>query len=98
MPSRTVEQLRRAVVAGDSLKSACLLEDFRVEAENSWRAAPSVEARQQIAGEVMDLLQWARATVMASRSHQQGKLLQFNRVSAYLGAGAAKCDQLDLDA
>jgi hypothetical protein len=99
MPLRAaVERVRVSIAAGDYQTSAHCLEDLRREAERSWNEAASVEQRQQVAGEVQDLLRWARETVIASRAHQQGKLLQFTRVRAYLGASAGHRDRLELNA
>ena len=92
------EQVRSAIAAGDYQTSAHRLEDLRREAEHSWSEAASAEQRQRIAGEVQNLLQWARETVLAARAHQQGKLLHFTRVRAYLGAGAGQRDRLELNA
>ena len=93
-----VERVRVAIAAGDYPASEPLLEDLRREAERAWNEADSAERRQHVAGEVQNLLQWARETVMAARAHQQGKLLQFTRVRAYLGTGTGQHDQLELNA
>jgi acyl-CoA reductase-like NAD-dependent aldehyde dehydrogenase len=98
MPLRTaVEGVRAAIAAGDHTSASYLLEDFRRAAECAWKEA-SPDQRQQVARDVHDLLRWARETVLATRSHQQGKLLHFTRARAYLGAGAARRDCLELDA
>jgi len=99
MPLRTAaERVRAAIAAGDHTSSPDLLEDFRRAAECAWKEAASPEQRRQVASEVHDLLRWARETVLATRSHQQGKLLQFTRARAYLSAGAGQRDRLELDA
>ena len=97
MLSEKVERIRAEISACDYVAAAGLLEEFRKVAEESWRAAESEERRQQVSQEVRELLEWARTTVMAARSHQQGKILQFRRSSAYLGAASGRCDQLELD-
>jgi hypothetical protein len=90
------ERVRRAISATDYRAAASVLEDFRQAADEAWCAAVSEEQRQQVSREVQELLEWARTTMLAARSHQQGKLLQFTRARAYLGS--EKRDQLELDA
>jgi hypothetical protein len=92
------ERVRAEIAACDYRDAICMLEDFRIVAEESWRAAVTAEQRQQVSSEVQELLQWARTTVLAAQSHQRGKLLQFTRARVYLSDGVGKRDQLELNA
>ena len=99
MPLKTAaSRVRAAIEAGNHTLASHLLEDFGQAAECAWRDAISREQRQAVAQEVNGLLHWARETVLVSRSHQQGKLLQFKRAGAYLSSGSGHGDRLELDA
>jgi hypothetical protein len=89
MTSATAERLRAAVSTGNYRLVDQLLDVYRQEVETSWKSALTPEQRRAISSEVTALLGWARHAILAARAHAQGKLLQFNRRSAY-GNGSAR--------
>jgi hypothetical protein len=97
MRPRTAELLRIAVAAGAYVEAELLLAMYRSEMQASWEAATSPEQRGAISTEVSVLLQWARSTTLAARSHAQSKLIHLSRRSAYAGT-VRKMDPLELDA
>ena len=92
----TADRLRAAVASGSYGEVDRLLDVYRREVEQEWHAA-AAEERQAIAREVTGVLQWARHTILAARSHTQSKLIQFRRQHAYAPAGAS-VRGFDLDA
>ena len=97
MLSKTADRLRRAVSAQAYWEVDQLLDVFRAEVETTWKSA-TPEARQKIATEVTSLLQWARHSVIVSRSHTQRRLADLSRQGAYKSSGSRKIEQLELDA
>jgi hypothetical protein len=78
------KQFRTAVSAGEFLQAEQLLDSYRREVEIAWKSAVSAEDRDAIANEVTSLLEWARTTTLAARSHAQHKLILLRRESAYM--------------
>src|SRR5438874_670595 len=97
MQSKTPELLRTAVAAGAYAEAERLLATYRSEIEAVWEAAGFGEQRDAIAAEVGALLQWARSTTLAARSHAQSKLIHLSRRSTYAQT-TKKLDHLELDA
>ena len=97
MQLRTAELLRMAVAAGAYAEAERLLALYRNEIHATWDAASAGEQRDAISTEVNALLQWARNTTLAARSHVQSKLIHLSRRNTYSGT-ARKFDQLELDA
>jgi hypothetical protein len=71
-----------AVRAGDYGAADRLLVELRREVELAWTGAAQAE-RRTMAAEVLDLLDWAKLTVLVRRSHMQRKLVQIRREGAY---------------
>jgi len=90
------DKCRAAISAGDYGRADRLLVELRAEVEQAWPAA-SPEQRQIMAGDVLELLTWARHTVMVRRSHTQRRLNQLIRCGAYIAPSAAalRCVELD---
>lgn len=83
MPLQPAEnKFRTAVRFGDFGEADRLLGELRREVELAWATSPEAE-RQSMAAQVLDLLKWARQSVLARRSHTQRKLAQVQRDSAY---------------
>jgi len=97
MSSTTADRLRAAVTAGAYWEVDQLLCVYRREVEATWKTTRSKEKRREIATEVTTLLQWARNSILASRSHTQSRVIEFSRQGAYSPA-MSKVDQLELDA
>ncbi len=95
MQSQT-DRCRAAISAGDYSRADRLLVELRAEVEQAWPAA-SAEERQIMAGEVLELLTWARHTVLVRRSHTQRRLNQLVRCGAYVmpNVRAIRCVELD---
>lgn len=95
MQSQT-DRCRAAISAGDYSRADRLLVELRAEVEQAWPAA-SAEERQTMAGEVLELLTWARHTVLVRRSHTQRRLNQLARCGAYVRPNvlAIRCVELD---
>jgi hypothetical protein len=83
MLSKTHE-CRAAISAGDYGSADRLLVELRAQVEEAWPAA-SADERQSIAAQVLELLTWARHTVLVRRSHTQRRLNQLIRCGAYAG-------------
>jgi hypothetical protein len=98
MPSSppTAERLRLAVAARGYGEVQQLLSQYGGEVESCWRAS-SEEQRRLIAGEATSLLEWARRTILADRSHAQQRQVQLVRQSAYAKAGMRR-STVELDA
>ena len=96
--SPTAERLRAAVSTGNYRLFDQLLDVYRREVETAWKAALTAEQRRAISSEVTALLGWARHAILAARAHAQGKLLQFNRQSAYVSRGVRGRGHLSLEA
>jgi hypothetical protein len=97
MISPTARRLRNAVAAGTYWEADQLLATYRREVEDLWRIS-SVEERRVISTEVIDLLRWARHSILASRSHTQSKLIRLTGRSAYAGNAARPAAPLELEA
>lgn len=96
MPSQPVSsKFRTAVRFGKFGEADRLLGELRVEVEHAWLAAPETE-RQLLAAQVLDLLQWARQSVLVQRSHTQRKLTQIQRDGAYSAARKRDRGQIEL--
>jgi len=95
LPSQK-DKCRAAISAGDYSRADRLLVELRAEVEKAWPDASS-EERKTIAGEVLELLTWARHTVMVRRSHTRRRLNQLIRCGAYVAPSAAalRCVELD---
>lgn len=85
-------ECRAAIRAGDYENADRLLAELRTQVEASW-AQSSPDERRSTASEVLELLSWARQTVLAKRSHAHRRLQQMHRNRAYLPAygSAAGC-------
>jgi hypothetical protein len=92
MISRTAERIRTAVAAGAYWETEQLLAVYQREVEEQWRAA-SAEERRVMSTEVIELLRWARHSILAARSHTQSKLVQLTRRSAYVSNAARAADR-----
>jgi hypothetical protein len=97
MQSETAERLRKAVTTGAYWEVDQLLGVYRREVEASWKASNPVD-RQTLATEVTSLLQWARHSILASRSHTQHRLARLSRQGAYVSTGLRPIEQLELEA
>ena len=75
-------KFRSAVRSGDFGEADRLLVELRGEVELAWAGAAHAE-RQSMAAEVLELLDWAKLTVLVRRSHMQRKLVQIRRDGAY---------------
>lgn len=95
MLSRT-DDCRAAIRAGDYGTADRLLAELRTQVEEAWPAASHAE-RQSIAGEVLELLSWARKTALARRSHAQKRLRDISHHSAYLPGRVLNQAYVDLD-
>lgn len=93
---RTADRFRAAVRAGRFSDANELLAAMRGEVEAEWTAAGSPEQRHRIAHETTTLLKWARAAILASRSHMQSKLAGLRLESAY-SARPRPNSRLDLE-
>jgi hypothetical protein len=98
MYSKTAERLRDAVVKGAYWEVDQLLTVYRREVEAHWKTTTSSEERREIATQVTGLLQWARHSILASRSHTQSRVNRLVRQGAYVEIGSAPLEQLELDA
>jgi hypothetical protein len=76
------DKFQAAVRFGNLSEADRLLEELRREVELAWAAAPEAE-RQSMAAQVLDLLKWARQSVLVRRSHIQRKIVQIRRDGAY---------------
>ena len=94
----TERRLRAAVKAGAYWELDQLLTVYRREVEAGWKAAESVAARRELAGDVTALLQWARHSILAASAHAQRRLLHLMRQDAYAASARPMLDQLELDA
>jgi hypothetical protein len=97
MQSRTAERLRTAISAGTYWEADQLLGVYRREVEAYWRAA-SPEQQRVLSTEVIDLLRWARHSILAARSHTRSKLVRLTARSAYAGNSARPVNPLELEA
>ena len=89
------ERLRLAVADGSYGEVQQLLTQYGAEVESHWKAAPE-DQRRLIAQEATSLLDWARHTILAARSHAQHRHAQFARQSAYAKvAGQRSVVQID---
>ncbi len=95
MISKTPE-CRAAIIAGNYAAAQRLLGQLRNEVENAWPGA-TPEDRRSIASQVLELLSWARQTVVARRSHTQRRLLQFARHNAYSTASSSRAGLVEVD-
>ncbi len=95
MQSKT-DECRAAIRAGNYRAADQLLAELRTEVEEAWRAANAAE-RQSIASEVLELLSWARQTVLAKRAHTYKRLREMNRHTAYLARPALGRAYVELD-
>lgn len=87
MHSGTADKCRAAIRAGNYRAADRLLGELRSQVEQVWPSAGLPE-RQSIAAEMLELLSWARQTMLAKRAHTYQRLREINRRSAYLpGAG-----------
>lgn len=87
MPLQATDEFRAAVRFGNLSAADRLLGELRREVELSWAAA-GAEERQTMAVQVLDLLEWARQSVIVGRSHTQRKLAHVRRDGAYATAAA----------
>jgi hypothetical protein len=94
----SADRIREAVSRGAYGELDRLLDVYRHEVEVNWQAATSAEERHMIATEVTAVLAWARASILAARSHAQSKLIHLTRHGAYAASAARRATQLDLDA
>jgi hypothetical protein len=85
------------VAAGAYWEVDQLLEVFRREVEGCWNETNSADQRREIAAEVTGVLQWARHSILAARSHTQRKLIHLSRQGAYATVGSAQVEQLELN-
>lgn len=85
MPFKTADKFREAVCFGNFAAADRLLGELRSEVESFWAEA-AAEERQQVARQVLSLLDWARQSALASRSHAQRKLAAVRREGAYVGS------------
>jgi hypothetical protein len=92
----TAERLRLAVAAGSYGEVQQLLTEFSAEIESCWSAS-SEEERRLIARKATSLLDWARRTILATRSHTQQRQVQLARQSAYAKGGIRR-STVDLNA
>jgi hypothetical protein len=90
------ERLRLAVAAGSYEEVQQLLTEYGAEVESRWRASSEAQ-RRLIAQEATSLLDWARRTILATRSHTQQRQVQLVRQSAYAKAGIRR-STVDLNA
>jgi len=79
----TADEFRAAVSTGNYQAADRLLGELRSDVEAIWAAA-GVEERRLISTQVVELLGWARQTVLAGRAHAQRKLIQLTRHGAYI--------------
>lgn len=93
---KTADDCRAAIGAGDYDTADRLLAALRSQMEESWPDADSGQ-RQAVAQQVLELLSWARQTVLARRSHAQRRLLQMNCNRAYLPSRSAADGCVDFD-
>jgi hypothetical protein len=82
MPFQAADKFRAAVRFGNLGAADRLLVELRREVEASWSAAGEQD-RQVMAKQVLELLDWARQSVLAGRSHAQRKLTELRREGAY---------------
>jgi hypothetical protein len=87
MRLQATDEFRAAVRFGHFSAAERLLGELRREVELSWAAADPDE-RQRLAVQVLDLLEWARQSVLVGRSHTQRKLTHLRRDGAYASAAA----------
>ncbi|MGD1090848.1 MAG: hypothetical protein ABSB35_02520 [Bryobacteraceae bacterium] len=97
MQSRTAERIRTAIAAGTYWEADQLLVVYRREVEECWRAA-SPEEQRVLSREVIDLLRWARHSILAARSHTRSKLVRLTGRSAYAGNSARPANPIELEA
>ena len=81
--TRTSNHLHAAIQSGAWSTAQELLAAFRLEVEESWRAAATDQERRAISQEVTGFLQWARAMTITSRAHAHSRLTRLNRRHAY---------------
>ena len=77
------DNLYAAIQSGAWSTAQELLAAFRLEVEESWRAAATEEERHAISHNVTGFLQWARAMTITSREHAQDRLNRLNRRNLY---------------
>jgi hypothetical protein len=90
------ERLRLAIAAGSYEEVQQLLTEFGAEVESCWRASSEAQ-RRLIARDATSLLEWARRTILAGRSHGQHKHAQLTRQGAYAKVGTRR-SIVELDA
>ena len=91
-----VKAIHDAIAGGNFLEAERLLDPYRDQVVAYWNGAGSERERQAIAADVNALLEWARVTALASRTHAQNKLILLRRDSAYSGvAGRAQAFSLE---
>jgi hypothetical protein len=83
MAIRTTNRIHTAIAVGRLSEAERLLDDLRGEVDFAWAQASSEEERRAVAKEVSGALEWARIAVMASRAHDQSKLIRIVRGREY---------------
>ncbi|HEY2843713.1 MAG TPA: hypothetical protein VGJ09_08690 [Bryobacteraceae bacterium] len=82
---RTRDRLHAAIQSGCWSTAQDLLAAFRLEVEESWRAAETEQERCDISQNVTGFLEWARAMTVTSRAHAAGNVRSLSRRRAYAG-------------
>jgi hypothetical protein len=67
---------------------------MRRDVEIAWAVAGKAE-RQSMAAEVLEVLEWARVSVLVRRSHLQHKVVQIRRDGAYHAPGPRGKGQIE---
>jgi hypothetical protein len=83
MQFKTADECRAAIRAGNYRAADRLLAELRSQVEEAWPSA-GPDQRQLIAGETLELLTWARQTMLAKRAHTYKRLREISRHTAYL--------------
>ena len=84
--TKTSNDLRAAIAAGDWVLAQSALLEFRNEVEMIWNAATIEDERIALQRKVEEMMEWARKTTLSTRSWDQQTLLRLVHGGAYTEA------------
>jgi hypothetical protein len=92
----TADKFLSAIRSGAYGDAEQLLIELRREVEACWGGA-SPSDRKEISTEITSLLEWARHTILAKRSHTQARLIGLTRQGAYAARGCRTRGVVELE-